>query len=274
MMKALLILAIFTWSFLPGDEMNFTASTPAGKTVRNFLGINQGDSIDFIRWKLKIVDNKVFEIFCSYGISKANTNGFVNEQHVALKGTVIFNDGKLTLSQQHRKLDMLLLNRNIIHLLYSDGTMMVGNAGWSYTLNSTIPVAETAVNVKTKNIAFSDSIVFEGRTPCRGMEELTDNKTRAECYKKKWRVSLYKDNPAAVFGTYKIGTIGARTGKWKLKEHASGRQVYSLDLNNGNSLDLYPADENVVYIMDGKGGLMIGNHNFSYSLNRKNYVDH
>ncbi len=165
--------------------MNFTSSTPAGKTVRNFLGINQGDSIDFIRWKLKIVDNEAFELFCSFGIGKPDTNGFINEHNIAFKGTVIFNDGVLTLSHKDKILGMLLLNRNIIHLLYNDGTMMVGNGGWSYTLNSITPIAVTAVNLKTKNISFIDSIVFDGRTPCRGIEELMYNKTRAACYKKK-----------------------------------------------------------------------------------------
>jgi hypothetical protein len=271
MIPILFFLVILSGGGSPVKEMNFIASTPSNSMVRDFLDISQSDSIDFIRWKLKIKDDEKFEVVCTYGIAKANTNGFVNEQKVEWTGTASINDGVVTLNLKGKTLCMLLLNPNIMHLLYPNGTMMVGNGGWSYTLNSVTPLSATAFNLKAKNIGFTDSIVFDGRTPCRGIEELTDNRTRSECYKKKWRVSLYKDQAAAVSGTYKIGTVGARAGRWKLKEHVTGRPVYSLDLNNGNTLDLLQVDENIVYIMDRQGGLMIGDHDFSYSLNRKDY---
>jgi hypothetical protein len=270
MIHTLLLLFLLTNGSIGGNVMKFTASTPANKTVRDFLNISQGDSIDFIRWKLKIVDLKEFEFSCSYGISKANTNGFVNEKVVAGKGTAELKDGVLTVYHQGKMMSMLLLNQNIIHLLDTNGSMMVGNAGWSYTLNSITPLAETSFTIKSKNVSFTDSVVFDGRTPCKGIEELMDNRTRAECYKKKWRLSLYKDHSADISGSYKIGTVGARTGKWKLIENSTGRPVYSLDLNNGNTLDLFHVDENIVYIMDKKGSIMVGDHDFSYSLNRKN----
>ena len=112
-------------------------------------------------------------------------------------------------------------------------------------------------------------MAFEGRTPCRGIEELMYGTTRPDCYKKKWLVRLYK-NVDAKSGTYKIGgTVPSKTGKWKLKENAGGKIIYSLDLSNGNTLDLIQTDANIVYIMDTKGGLMVGDHDFSYSLNRR-----
>ena len=162
-----------------------------------------------------------------------------------------------------------VLNHNIMHLLNKDNTMMVGNGGWSYTLNSTDPISTSEIKVTTKNINFTDSIVYEGRTPCRGIEELMIGKTRPECYKKKWLIYLYKPDSEAISGTYKIGSIESRNGKWKLKKNNTGKIIYSLDLNNGNALDLLQTDKNIVYIMDEKGGLMIGDHDFSYSLNRR-----
>jgi hypothetical protein len=75
-MKAILL---FIYILFPGKkldkEMNYTASTPAGNEVRDFLGISQVDSMDFIRWKLKIIDGKEFNLSCTYGIGKPNTNG-------------------------------------------------------------------------------------------------------------------------------------------------------------------------------------------------------
>lgn len=269
MIHILLLLALVSGGAMPADELHYTASTPANNEVRDFLGINRNDSIDFIRWKLDVVDMKAFELICTYGISKPNTNGFINEQKVEWKGIAAYDNGILTLSRQGKNLSLLLLNQNIGHLLDVTGNMMVGNGSWSYTLNALHPLVVTEYNFKAAKLTFTDSVVFDGRTPCRGMEELTDNITRAECYKKKWRVTLYKDKPGAVSGTYKIGTVAARTGTWKLKENSTGRPVYSLDLNNGNTLELLQVDKNILYIMDKKGGIMVGDHDFSYSLNRK-----
>ena len=85
-------------------EMNYTASTPADSAVRDFLMISQADSIDFIRWKLKIADLKEFTLSCSYGIGKPNTNGFIDEKKVQLKGTVSFSNGILTLNHHGKSL--------------------------------------------------------------------------------------------------------------------------------------------------------------------------
>jgi hypothetical protein len=270
-MKSLLVfLCMLIAGHKFNKEVNYTASTPAGRTVRDFLGISQADSIDFIRWYLKIADQKEFDLSCSYGIGKPNTNGFIDEKKVSLKGTANFNNGILTLNHLHKLLSMQVLNHNIMHLLNKDGSMMVGNGGWSYTLNAINPLPASEIKLATKNTGFTDSIIFEGRTPCRGMEELMIGKTRPECYKKKWLLSLYKSGSNATSGRYKIGSAAEpKTGNWKLKKNDDGKIIYSLDLNNGNTLDLLHADKNILYIMDVKGGLMVGDHDFSYSLNRR-----
>lgn len=268
-MLLLLFLSLFVSPFEIGSEIDFTASTPANNTVREFLGISQNDSIDFIRWQLTITDRKQFDVVCTYGIGKPNTNGFINGKVAEYKGTVEFNEGTLTLKHGDKILSMLALNQNVLHLLNKDGTMMVGNGGWSYTLNSTNLPISSQVELTTTNASFRDSIVFEGRTPCRGIEELLYLKTRPECYKKKWLVYLYKDAGSTTSGTYKIGKIEPKIGRWKLKENNLNRPIYSLDLGNGNTLDLLHADNNIVYIMDTKGGIMVGDQDFSYSLNRR-----
>ena len=251
------------------DERNYTASTPAGNEVRDFLGISRVDSIDFIRWKIKIIDDKEFSLSCTYGISKANTNGFIDEKKVDSKGTINLKNDILTLSRQGKVLSLVILNDNLFHILNNQGTMMVGNGGWSYTLNAIKAIPTSQINSKWQETGFKDSVAFEGRTPCRGIEELLYGTTRPECYKKKWLVRLYKSSDAKS-GTYKMGgTIPSKTGKWKLKENSGEKIIYSLDLSNGNVLDLLQTDKNIVYIMDPKGGLMVGDHDFSYSLNRR-----
>jgi hypothetical protein len=269
-MKLLVLLIVFVSGNVALEkELKYTASTPAGVEVRNFLGISQADSIDFIRWNLRIIDNKDFELECKYGISRPNTNGFIDEKNVKLKGTAELNDGRIILKHKSNSLAMLVLNPNIVHLLNKDGTMMIGNGGWSYTLNALQKIQTQEVKLTTFKTHFEDSMVFIGRTPCRGIEELMIGKTRPECYKKKWKITMYKDGPNANSGTYKIGSLETRDGKWKLKNDKSNNIIYSLDLNNGNSIDLLQTDENIVYIMDPKGGLMVGDHDFSYSLSRQ-----
>jgi hypothetical protein len=249
-------------------EVSYTASTPAGKQIRNFLGISPSDSIDFIRWLLKIKDAKEFIISCNYGLSKPNTNGFVHENKVAFSGTITPKDDVLILNYEGNTQGLQILNDNILHLLNNDGTLMAGNGGWSYTLNAMTQVSTKEINLKHQAVSFKDSILFEGRTPCKGIEEMMLGKTRPECYKKKWLVYLYKNAPTS--GTYRIGsTAGSYKGKWKLKEDAAGKTVYTLELNNGRTLNLLHVDNNIVYLMNPNGELMVGDHDFSYSLNRR-----
>jgi hypothetical protein len=269
-MKLLIVLLLFITGIDAFEkEMNYTASTPAGSEVRDFLAISQADSIDFIRWRLRIIDRKSFELDCIYGIGRPNTNGFIDEKNVRSKGAMEQIDGKIILKQDSKTLSMMLLNSNIMHLLNKAGTMMIGNEGWSYTLNPMQKMPTQEVKLNSFKTHFEDSIVFVGRTPCRGIEELMYGKTRPECYKKKWKISMYKNKPGANSGTYKIGASQPTEGQWKIKNDKAGNIIYSLDLNNGHTIDLLQTDENIVYIMDPKGGLMVGDHDFSYSLNRK-----
>ena len=268
MKTILFFLCLLTCTHTPAEEKSYTASTPANNTVRHFLGINQKDSIDFIRWQLTIKDKRQFSVACAYGIGKPSTNGFIDEKKVTLKGDVTIIDNILTLTRDSKSLSLLVLNENIMHLLNPDQTMMKGNGGWSYTINSLKPVSTTEIRVKPYLLGFEDSIVFEGRTPCRGVEDILEGKSRPECYKLKWLVRLYKDKTKPTSGTYRIGRNG-KSGTWKTKETRSGNIIYSLDMKNGRSLDLLHTDKNIVYIMNGRGGIFVGDHDFSYSLNRR-----
>ena len=75
--KVLFAVLLFMVSCANGKDRNFTGSTPAATVVREFLGIDFRDSIDFIRWKL-VLNDLHFKLECNYGIGKPNTNGFIN----------------------------------------------------------------------------------------------------------------------------------------------------------------------------------------------------
>ena len=147
-------------------EKVFVGSTPANSVVRIFLGISLTDSIDFIRWKLVLRDGQ-YQLECNYGIGKPNTNGFINGgKRVEWKGSFSKQENIYQFNYSNRKLKLFELNPNLLHFINNDRHLLVGNGGWSYTLNSISPISSNLANVSTSPISIKDSVAFEGRTPC------------------------------------------------------------------------------------------------------------
>ena len=265
-LATILSLVMFV-SCADSKETNYTGSTPAASIVRTFLGIPQSDSIDFIRWKLSLTDLK-FSLECNYGIGKPNTNGFYNGgKKVALTGTVKRDAGTNTyvLQNGNQTLKLVELNGNLLHIANSDNTLLVGNGGWSYALNNIASSPTSQIKVAAKQTSFKDSIAYQGRTPC-GVPNI--NKSN-ECYKLKWYLVLYSNNSYKVLGTgYRVE--GGKKGIWKTIKGNDGRIIYQLNDDNGKPfLNLVKLDEGVLIFTDEKGNLLVGDHDFSYTLNRK-----
>ena len=253
-------------------ETNYTASTPAASIVREFLGISLTDSIDFIRWKLSLTDFK-YSLECNYGIGKPNTNGFYNGgEKVIFSGTVKRENNKYILVHGNNSLKLVELNPNLLHILNKDNTLLIGNGGWSYALNSITPSATNKFNMMAKQITIKDSIAFEGRTPCGVPGIIPAGK---ECYKLKWYLVLYtnqKKEPASyrILGTPYRREDGGKKGHWKITTDKDGRIVYQLNDENGNPfIYLLQLDAGVLIFTDAKGNLLVGDHDFSYTLNRR-----
>ena len=85
----LVFLVILLASCANGKEKIYIGSTPATNIdVRSFLGIPFADSIDFIKWKVTLTDNR-YSLQCQFGISKPNTDGFINDGiKIQLKGAL------------------------------------------------------------------------------------------------------------------------------------------------------------------------------------------
>ena len=253
-------------------ETNYTASTPAGKIVRIFLGISLTDSIDFIRWKLTLTDIN-YSLECNYGIGKPNTNGFYNNgMKVAFNGTVKKVKNGYVLQNGDHVLKLAELNANLLHILNIDNTLLVGGSGWSYVLNNLKPSLTAHTNLIGKQTTFKDSISFEGRTPCGVPGIIESGKL---CYKLKWLIILYgnpaKNEPATykVWGTpYRIE--GGRRGNWKLVTRPDGRIIYQLMDEKGKPfIHLLKLDEGVLIFTDAAENLLVGDLDFSYTLNRR-----
>jgi len=270
------ILTVFSFFFCvscaSSKDTNYTASTPADPLVRTFLGISLTDSIDFIRWNLTLSDNQ-YTLQCNYGIGKNNTNGFINGgEKLSLSGKFKKENNNYLLINGRQALKLAILNTNLLHILNTDNSMLKGNGGWSYALNNMAPAANAPTTIVSPKTVIKDSMSFEGRSPCGVPGIIPPGK---ECYKLKWYVILYGDPKKNEPTTYKVfGTTwrveGGRKGNWKIITKDDGRIFYQLNDENGNLLiNLLKLDDGVLIFTDTKENLLVGDLDFSYTLNKR-----
>ncbi|HEY6975731.1 MAG TPA: hypothetical protein VH396_05555 [Chitinophagaceae bacterium] len=261
----------FIVSCVHAEVKKYTGSTPADPVVRSFLSIPLGDSVDFIRWQLTLYDDR-YTLSCNYGISKPNTNGFINDgEKIALNGAVNKEKNICKLNNGNKILNLIELNADLLHVLDAQYHLLVGNGGWSYTLSNLSPSVTDQINITAKRTVLKDSMAFEGRTPCNVPGIIPAGML---CYKLKWYIVLYANAEKNGAGTYKVyGTPyrkqGGKTGNWKIVTGKNGRIIYQLYEDNGNGfLHLLKLDEHVLVFTDAQGKLLVGNEDFSYTMNR------
>ncbi len=272
-MKLVAFLLFFPFfSCAQEQERTFTASTPASPVVRSFLGISLSDSIDFIRWKV-VLKNAVYSLQCNYGISKPNTNGFISGgKKIELKGELEKEKNYYRLKNGNAVLHIVELNENLLHLLNAGKSLLVGNAGWSYTLNNIHPAASDKISIRATLNLPQDSMVFSGRTPCNIPGVIPEG---MQCYKLKWQLVLYAGTEKNGQASYKVVSTAwrkesGRYGNWEIVTGKNGSVIYQLSDANGNPLlYLLKADENILLFTDAEGNLLTGDEDFSYTLNRK-----
>jgi hypothetical protein len=254
-----------------GKETLYVGSTPAHPVIKSFLGIPISDSIDFIKWKVVIKDDK-YSLHCQFGIGKPNTDGFMNDgKTIELKGRLRKEKNYYFLQNGNRTLKLFALNGDLLHFLSNDNSLLVGNGGWSYTINADKPSNTDQINIVSKQTTLTDSAAFEGRTPCTGFTEIHPG---PNCIKLKWFVVLYA-NPATnepttyhLNGTY--NRQGGKTGIWKIITGKDGRMIYQLMLEKKNeSIYFLKLTKDILVFTDKEGKLLVGDKNFSYTLNRR-----
>ena len=255
-----------------GKERTYTGSTPAASVIKLFLGIPLPDSVDFIRWKLILRDDQ-YQLQCNYGIGKPNTNGFINGgKRIGFNGELRKEKKYYQLQNGNKTLKAAELNTDLLHLLDADNNLLVGNGGWSYTLNNSTPLRSDQINITAPQTVLKDSMAFEGRTPCNVPGIIP---VGMSCYKLKWYIVLYANAEKNEPGTYKVfGTPwrkeGGRKGNWKVIAGENGRIIYQLNDDGGNGfLYLLKMDENILVFTDAEGKLLVGNEDFSYTMNSR-----
>jgi hypothetical protein len=128
----------------------FIASTPCNKDVKPLAVIPADADCEFMKWKLVLFQDAAgspttFQLNCTYGMTQPNTTGFKDGSPVELKGnwSIIKGDAaepgaimyQLNFDKPAQPLYFLKLNNDLLHLLDNDKKLMIGNPGWSFTLN-------------------------------------------------------------------------------------------------------------------------------------------
>ena len=138
-----------TRSDLLQKEENFVGGTPAGGYVRKFLKIPFDKELELIRWQLSLQPDHSFKLACSFGVIQPNTMNFKGGgEQVSITGKWTTEKGiknnpasiVYTLeSDQGASIRMVKMDDRVFHLLFSDKSLLIGNGGWSYTLNKSRP---------------------------------------------------------------------------------------------------------------------------------------
>lgn len=118
--------------------------------------------------------------------------------------------------------------------------------------------------------------VFDGRTPCQDLAAQLQETVSTECIKIKWRLTLYQDSVSGNPTTYSlVGFTHQRgnpqTGNWKITKGTftdKDATVYELEQSGRAPLFFQKLDDNILYFLNKDRKLLVGNRDFSHTLNR------
>lgn len=118
--------------------------------------------------------------------------------------------------------------------------------------------------------------MFDGRTPCQELAVQVNEPKSPDCTKIKWRLFLFKDSVTGRPTTYELYGLmrrrnEPRTGKWNIiKGTPTNKEatVYQLDIPGNAPMLFLKADDNILFFLDPQKNIMVGNRDFSYTLNR------
>lgn len=280
------------------QDITLVGSTPGDSLIKTMLTIPQETIVDFIRWELNLTSDgnrpQAFSLNLEYGEAQPNTLGFKQGgQKQILEGSYIISRNKNSSeakmvyefknSVNRSAFYLVRLTENLFHLLTPDQDLMVGNGGWSYTLNrrDPVPISSnlTASAIKTPGEANDTTlqVVYDGRTPCREIARDRRLAVTPDCFKLKWRLILNRDPGSRRPGTYQLRWINRKEtdfrGSWTIRQGTPSYPhalIIVLDPEKPDrSISLLVGDKNVLYFLDPENRPYVGNGDFSFTLNRK-----
>ena len=281
----------------------FQANTPCSAQARPLPQIPVGTECEQMKWNLVLYQDpqtgapSTYQLNSSYGLAKPNTNDLIDG------GTPVEMEGKWTITtgtksdpgatvyqlnanDSQTTVSFLKVSDDMIHVLSSEKTLLVGNGAWSYTLNRMDNQSPTEIMEESRPdpptrppepaMPAGSSVfgVFDARTPCHEVVlEFTKTESFPGCLKIKWRLTLYQNSTTGEPSTYRfMGTSQFREGSWRIINGMNGDRdavVYQLQPDDTEeSFSFLKVDDNHLYLMDREMNLLVGNELFSYTLNR------
>lgn len=278
----------------PAAGLQYVASTPGDDAaIIKYLGLPTDTPSDFVRWDLKLHENQTFNLNIHYGVSKANTLGFINNgTQKSIQGSFIRSKSTESLLDKYDfssedlkvRFSTVQINENLLHLLDDQGKLMVGNGGWSYTLNKKVDQGQETENLimkPTVSKIFKPAAcdTFIGRTPSARFSQDHGLTSNSKNFKLKWRIILNRDPSSLLPTTYHLRNVinnepNELLGTWQIITGTAeypDALIYQLDFAQPiPSIRLLVGDENVLFFLDKQNRLYTGNSDFSFTMNRKN----
>jgi hypothetical protein len=272
----------------------FFGTSPCAEFVKSKLQIPSGENCDRIKWRFSLHDSGKHELTREWGFHVDNrtylpkgTASFTGTWKIA-KGRTGDPKGVVVQIDPHEpnSIAFALIDQNILHLLDPNMNLAVGDSGASYTLSrnhgsSELPQGTNGLPAETDATA---EVNFSGRSPCREIAKDMNHAVSADCFKLKWSIDFYRDPQTLAPTTYRLrGTLyrneaqqteRIREGKWKVTKGTKtdpNAIVYQLDaFGTDGPIFLLKADRNILFFLSRDGNLLVGNEDFSYTLNRHN----
>jgi len=282
----------------------FEGITPCSAQTSPLPQIPEDTNCEQMIWKFTLYQDSAtgapttYQLDAAYGVPKQNTNGLDDDgtpitmegNWGIMKGTdtdanaVIY---QLNPEDPQMTISFLKVDEDILHVLHPDMRLMVGNAGWSYTINRTDNRPAPRIVVPAEPPSSSSPLVippqpegstvlgvFEGRTPCDEVVfEFTGIPPHAGCMKVKWQLTLYQEQNTGAPVTYLFrGTSMVRTGTWTILHGTKtdpDAVVYQLRADDSLQITSFlSVGDDHLFLLDGELNPLVGNALFSYTLSR------
>lgn len=278
------------------SENVFTGTSPCADFVKPFLRIPSDVKCDRIKWQLSVrPGSKTYELTREYGFHVDNRT-YQSHGSSSFQGTLATTKGRAydpqaTVFQLHadktQSIAFAVVDQNVLHLLDPNQRLTIGDSGASYTINKLHASASNRHGFTDQPRSFvengaSAKTSFSGRSPCQEIARELKHPVPADCFKLKWALELRRDPQTLVPTTYKLrGTLyrndaneteHPREGKWKVMRGSKtdpNAIVYQLDaFGSDGPIYLLRADDGILFFLDNNGRILVGDKDFSYTLNR------
>ncbi len=272
------------------SEIILIGSTPGDELIKTMLTIPAEVKVDFIRWNLIFDGNAAFVLDITYGESKPNTLGFISDKKQTIQGTyrIVKNQEPNRFKEvyQLKSVDLsdivslVKINENLFHILTPHNQLMVGNGGWSYSLNRKVPVDPGKILIASPKLNDKSlQLVFEGRTPYKEIaKDHPEMNTNPSLFKMKWKLILKRDSVTNLPTSCSIRNVVDNrsrdvSGRWTIINGTATNPeaiIYKIQVDNlADPILFFAGDGNVLFFLGKNNKPLIGNADFSYTMNRR-----